>query len=104
MSFDDNANKLAFVDLDGHLEMLSDDLANALRPAKENKAKQRLALCRYYKSGVKAGIPWEHLTSYLGDGDFFIFDAAEYTEEERQAVWDISNSLTEDEINKVELP
>ena len=70
MSFDDNANKLAFVDLDGHLEMLSDDLANALRPAKENKAKQRLALCRYYKSGVKAGIPWEHLTSYLGDGDF----------------------------------
>ena len=103
MSFDYDNSILTFADLDGQLEMLSDDLTDALPPAKGDRAKQRLALCQYYKIGIKAGIPWEHLTNHLGDGDFFIFDAAEYTDEERQAVWDVSNSLTQDEVDKVEV-
>ena len=103
MSFGHINDDLNFVDLDGCLEMLSGDLTDALRSAKGDVAKQKLVLCHYYKSGIKAGISQKHLTSHLGDEDFFIFDIADYTDEDRKAVWGISESLKDDEINEAEL-
>lgn len=81
---------------------LSDRTAGELRLALASPELQRQALCRYYKRGKTANLSTEELVDFLGVSSPSIIDLAGYTEQEGNALMQISASLTDDDIDRVE--
>jgi Holliday junction DNA helicase RuvB len=76
------------------VDWLSNLTAAELREAKGNPEKQKLALCHYWQRGLQANLTVE-LIDYLCVSSPSILDMAGYSEEEGDAVIQISDSLTE---------
>lgn len=99
-NYDDDAND-SDDDYFAFVEWLSDLTAGELRRAKGDRAQQKQALCRYYKRGNKANLAISALIDYLGVSSPSIIDMADYSDDEGDALMQISDSLTESEINQV---
>ena len=79
---------------------LSDLTATELREAKPDPARQKQALCRYYKRGENAHLTPGELIDFLGVSTPSISDMAGYSDEESLALMEISDSLTEEDIRR----
>ena len=101
--FDNDDPETSDDDYSEYVEWLSERTAEQLHQAKGDAVKERLALCRYYKRGEKANLTMGELIDFLAVSSPSIFDMAGYTDEESDPVMLISDGLTDDEINKVEL-
>lgn len=75
---------------------LSGTAASELRAAKGDPEQQKQALCRYYKRGEKANLTAGELVDFLGVSTPSILDMAGYTDEEADAVMELSSTLCED--------
>lgn len=81
-----------------YVAWLSNLTAADLRSVKGNTQQQKLALCRYYKRGERANLTASELIDFLGVSSPSTLDMAEYNDEEGDALFVISDSLTEDDI------
>jgi hypothetical protein len=86
-----------------YVAWLSDLTAEDLRRVKGSPEQQKEALCRYYKRGEQANLAAGELIDFLGVSSPSICDMAGYTEEEGDALFVISDKLTDDEISRVPL-
>ena len=102
-SFDNDDPETSDEDYSEYVGWLSERTAQQFRHAKGDAVKQKLVLCQYYKRGEKANLTASELIDFLAVSSPSIFDMADYTDEEGDAVMVISDGLTEDEVNKVEL-
>lgn len=82
---------------------LSELTAEDLRGVKGSPERQKDALCRYYKRGEQANLTAGELIDFLGVSSPSILDMAGYTRIESDALFAISDKLTDDEINQVPL-
>lgn len=82
---------------------LSSQAAEELRAARNDREAQRLALCRFYKRGLAADLTIGELIDFLGVSSPSILDQAGYNDAEAEAVMAISDALTEDEVDGVEI-
>ena len=81
-----------------YVAWLSKLTAADLRSVKGDAQQQKLALCRYYKRGERANLTAGELIDFLGVSSPSILDMAEYTDDEGDALFVISDNLTEDDI------
>ncbi len=86
-----------------YVDWLSELTANDLRHVKDNPGQQKQALCRYYKRGEAANLTAGELIDFLGVSSPSILDMAGYSEEEGDALFVISDTLTDEEISQVML-
>ena len=82
---------------------ISELTANELREVRGNPEKQKEVLCRYYKRGENANLTAGELIDFLGVSSPSILDVAGYTDEEGDALFVISDKLTDDEISRISL-
>ncbi len=87
-----------------YVAWLSNLTAEDLRLVKGHPEQQKQALCRYYKRGEQANLTAGELIDFLGVSSPSILDIADYTDEEGDALFVISDSLTEDDIRQIMLP
>jgi hypothetical protein len=86
-----------------YVDWLSEQTAAALSEAKGDPEAQKQALCRYYKRGERANLTPGELIDFLGVSTPSILDDAGYDEAEADALMQISDNLTDEEINGVTL-
>jgi|SRR5579871_2473219 len=103
MDFDNDTNP-SDADYFAFVEWLSNLTASELRESKGDPERQKQALCRYYKRGERANLTAGELIDFLGVSTPSILDMAGYTEEEGDAVMEISDTITEDDLNRTVLP
>jgi hypothetical protein len=102
-TFDNDADGVTEEQYFEYVDWLSAQTAEALRAAKGDSAAQKLALCRYYKRGDRANLTPGELIDFLGVSTPSILDDAGYNEEEGDALMQLSDNLTYEEINGVSL-
>jgi len=86
-----------------YVDWLSELTANELRHVKDNPEQQKQALCRYYKRGEAANLTASELIDFLGISSPSILEMAGYGEEEGDALFVISDALTDEEISQAVL-
>jgi hypothetical protein len=101
--FDNDANE-SDEDYFAFVEWLSDLAAAELREAKHDPARQRQALCRYYKRGFRAHVTTSELIDFLGVSSPSILERAGYSAAEGDALMRLSDALTDEEIRRADLP
>ena len=89
-----DANYFAFV------EWLSERTATELRTAKADPLAQKQVLCRYYNRGERANLTEGELIDFLAVSSPSILDMAGYSEEEGTALMEISDSLTDEDLQQ----
>lgn len=102
-NFDNDDPETSDKDYTDYIDCLSERTAAQLRLAKSNPVEQRPILSRYYRRGDLANLTPSELIDFLGVSTPSIFDMAGYTDEEGDAAMALADSLTRDEVNKVEL-
>ena len=102
-SYDNDTNE-SDEDYFAFVEWLSDLATAELRQAKGDSERQKQALCRYYKRSEKANLTAGELIDFLGVSSPSILERAGYNEEEADAVMAISDSLTDDDLERTPLP
>jgi len=85
------------------VEWLSNLAAADLRAAKLDPAAQKQALCCYYRRGENANLTPNELIDFLCISTPSILDDAGYTDAEATAIMEISDKLTNDEIDQTTL-
>lgn len=86
------------------VEWLEDLTVAELRRAGGDPHEQRQAVLRYWKRGCRAHLGPSELIDFLGGNTPSILDLAGCAEEEGDAIMQISDSVTEDEIGQTLLP
>ncbi len=86
-----------------YVDWLSELTGEDLRRAKGHSEQQKQALCRYYKRGEAANLTAGELIDFLGVSSPSILDMAGYSEEEGDALFVISDALTDQEISQAVL-
>ncbi len=86
------------------VEWLSNRTASELRQALGDREVQQQALCRYYKRGERANLTTGEMIDFLGVSTPSIRDRAGYNEEQGDLLMQISDALTEDDIQRSILP
>jgi hypothetical protein len=97
-TYDKDSNS-SDADYTGFVEWLSNLTATELRGAKGDPEKQTLALCWYYKRGERANLTAGELIDFLGVSSPSILGKAGYTDEEGDAVMEISDAITDDDLD-----
>jgi len=77
---------------------LSAITADELRAARGNPDAQRAALARYYKRGTRADLSSGELVDFLAISTPSILEKAGYSDDEADALLELSETLTEDEL------
>lgn len=85
------------------VEWLENVTSAELRQAKGSIKEQEKACCRYFKRGYKANLTSGELFDFLGATSPSIVDKAGYSEEEGDALLQISDALTDEQIAATEL-
>ena len=101
--FDNDAEDASDEEYFAFVACLSELTAGELKQAKHSREAQKLALCRYYKRGERANLTASELIDFLGVSSPCILEQAGYDEEEGDALMQISDALTKEEINSVDL-
>lgn len=83
-----------------YVAWLSSLIAEELRWAKGNPERQKRVLCRYYSRGLNANLTVGELIDFLGVSSPSILDMAEYSDNEGDALFQISDRLTPKEISR----
>jgi hypothetical protein len=86
------------------VERLTELTVGEMVTAKHQEDHQRDALKRYYRRGYAAGLTTEELIDFLGVSTLNILELSGYNEEEAQAAMQVSNGLTDEEIDRAVLP
>ena len=100
----DNDTNPSDEDYSAFVEWLSKLTASELCSAKGQPEQQKQILCRYYKRGERANLTAGELVDFLGISSPSIFDMANYTEAESDAAMQISDGLTDDDLDQTFLP
>lgn len=99
----DNDSDASDADYFAFVEWLSEHAATELRQAKGETERQKQALCRYYKRGLRANLTTSELIDFLGVSSPSILDRAGYYEAEGDALMAISDGLTDEDIERAAL-
>lgn len=83
---------------------LEDLTVAELRQAKGDPTAQKQAILRYWGRGYRANLGPGELIDFLGANTPSILDMAGYTEEEGDAVMEMSDAATEEEVKQTPLP
>jgi phosphohistidine phosphatase SixA len=103
-NFDNDAEGATDEEYFAFVAWLSEQTANELQAARGDTEAQKQALCRYYRRGLRANLTAEELIDFLGVSSPSIWEEAGYSEAEADALMQLSDSLTDDDINNVVLP
>ena len=99
----DNSNATD-ADYFAFVALLSRRTADELRSAKNHKARERTALCRYYKRGKRANLTPDELVDFIAVSDGNILEVAGYSDDESVALMhDMADTLTDAEIENADL-
>jgi len=101
--FDNDADSTTDADYFAFVAMLSERTAEDLREALGNPEKQKMALCRYYKLGERANLTAGELIDFLAVSSPSIIDLAGYSDDDGDALMEISDNLTDDDLESAEL-
>ncbi len=101
-NYDNDANP-SDADYFAFVAWLSDLTAQELVQAKGSPRQQKRALCRYYKRGERAHLTAGELIDFLAVSTPSILDQAGYDDEEADAIMQISDGLSDEEIDFVDL-
>ena len=82
---------------------LSEWTKDELKHVRGNAIKERQALCRYYKRGLRAQLTVSELIDFLAVSTPNIIEESGYEDTEGDRLMQISDSLTEEEIDNIEL-
>ena len=99
----DNDQDPSHEDYSAFVDLLSERMAADLRDAQGNPNQQKRVLCRYYKLGERANLSMGELIDFLGVSSPSIIDLAGYSDDEGDALMEISDNLTDAEIESAEL-
>jgi hypothetical protein len=98
--FDNDAPATSDADYRAFVAWLSERTADELRQAKNNAERQKRALCRYYWRGLQANLTASELIDFLGVSSPSILDRAGYDEAESSAIMNLSDSLSDQDIER----
>ena len=103
-AFDNDAEGTTEADYSAFVTWLSERTAAELRQAKGDPFVEKQALCRYYQRGERAHLTPGELIDFLAVSTPCILDDANYSDAEAESLMQISDSLTEEDINSILLP
>jgi len=102
-TYDNDANE-EDNDYFNFVHWLEDLTAAELRQVRGDPVAQRQAILRYWGRGYRANLEPSELIDFLGGNTPSILDMAGYTDEEGDAVMEMSDSVTDEEIRQTSLP
>ena len=97
-TFDNDNPNASNEDYTAFVAWLSERTVAELKAAKSNTEAQKTALCRYYKRGLNANLTPSELIDFLAVDAPSILDSARYTLLQAEALMELSDKLTDEDI------